>query len=55
MLSVALDEATPGQILRWMSEKGVSYAVVRDPLGRISRQFGVNGVPTSMVIDDSAE
>lgn len=53
VLSVALDEAPADQIREWMSEKGVIYAVIRDPSGQISAQFGVQGVPTSMILDAS--
>lgn len=55
VLSVALDEASADEILEWMSEKGVSYAVIRDPAGRVSGQFGVQGVPTSIILDASGE
>jgi alkyl hydroperoxide reductase subunit AhpC len=51
VLSVALDEAAADEIRDWMAEKGVSYAVIRDPSGQISGQFGVQGVPTSMILD----
>jgi len=53
VLSVALDELPAEEIDKWMSEKGVSYAVVRDPSGQISGLFGVQGVPTSMILDAS--
>lgn len=53
VLSVALDEAPANEIRKWMSEKSVSYAVIRDPSGQIAGQFGVQGVPTSMILDAS--
>jgi len=46
-------EAPADEISKWMSEKGVSYAVIRDPSGQISSQFGVQGVPTSIILDAS--
>jgi len=53
VLSVALDDASADEIRKWMSEKGVSYAVIADPSAQLSSQFGVQGVPTSMIIDAS--
>ncbi|MFQ5643597.1 MAG: protein disulfide oxidoreductase [Thiogranum sp.] len=53
VLSVAIDDASADEIREWMSGKGVSYAVIPDPSGQISARFGVQGVPTSMIIDAS--
>jgi len=53
VLSVAVEETPADEIRMWMSEKGVSYAVIRDPSGRIAGQFGVQGVPTSIILDAS--
>jgi peroxiredoxin len=55
VLSIALDDAPPEQILNWMEGKGVSYAVVSDPEGHISQLFGVRGVPTSVIVDAAGE
>jgi len=38
-----------------MANKGVSYRVILDPSGHISGRFGVQGLPTSMIIDASGE
>jgi len=51
VLTVALDELSENDMLEWMTAEGVSYPVVRDPSGVIAGQFGVSGVPTSMVVD----
>lgn len=51
VLSVALDDASPAEIQEWMSDKGVRYAVIPDPSGQVAAAFGVQGVPTSIVID----
>lgn len=51
VLSVALDEDTPAEIRKWMSGEGVRYAVIPDPSGQIAAAFGVQGVPTSVIID----
>lgn len=51
VLSVALDDASPAEIRAWMSGKGVRYAVIADPSGQIAAAFGVQGVPTSIILD----
>jgi len=51
VLTVALDELSANDMRDWMTEQGVSYPVVRDPSGVVAAQFGVSGVPTSMVVD----
>ena len=51
VLSVAMDEATPVQILAYMKDKGVDYPVIHDPASQIARQYAIRGVPSSFVID----
>ena len=51
VLTVALDELSENDMRDWMTAQGVSYPVVLDPSGVIAAQFGVSGVPTSMVLD----
>jgi len=55
VLSIALEDGSADETRRWMANKGVSYRVILDPSGQISGRFGVNGVPTSMIIDASGE
>jgi thiol-disulfide isomerase/thioredoxin len=51
VLSVAMDEATPAQILAYMKDKGVDYPVIHDPESQIARRYAIRGVPSSFVID----
>ena len=51
VLSVAMDEATPAQILAYMKDKGVDYPVIHDPDSQIARRYAIRGVPSSFVID----
>lgn len=51
VLSVVLDESSVAEITQWMQEKGVDYPVVRDADGAIAAEYGVNGVPASLIID----
>lgn len=51
VLSVAMDEATPEQLLAYMKDKDVDYPVLHDPDYHVARQYGVRGVPSSFIID----
>ena len=51
VLSIAMDEATPGQILAYMQDQGVDYPVIHDPDYSIARQYGIRGVPSSFILD----
>ena len=51
VLSVALDRMAPGELQRWLDERGVSFPVVLDASGRVSGQYGIHGVPSMIVID----
>ena len=51
VLSVAMDEATPAQIIAYMNDKDVDYPVLHDPDYRIARQYGIHGVPSSFILD----
>jgi len=51
VLSIAMDEATPGQILAYMQDKGVDYPVIHDPDYDIARRYGIRGVPSSFILD----
>jgi len=55
VLSIALEDTSVDEIRRWMVKKAVSYRVMLDPSGHISRRFGVKGVPTSVIIDAGGE
>ena len=55
VLSIALDNSSTDEIRHWMASRGVSYRVILDPSGHISGRFGVQGVPTSMIIDAGGE
>ncbi|TCK19186.1 peroxiredoxin [Thiogranum longum] len=51
VLTVSIDDMPADKLLEWMAAKGVSYPVVTDPSGAISRRYGIKGVPASLVID----
>lgn len=51
VVTVALQSGTEEEIRAYMREAGQDFSVVSDPDGRLSRAWGVAGVPTSFVID----
>lgn len=51
VLTVSLDDISDNELKSWMAARGVSYPVARDPSGWIAQQYGVTGVPTSIIID----
>jgi peroxiredoxin len=51
VLAVALDGMSAAELQQWMVEQGVSYPVARDPTGRVAQQYGVKGVPVSVIVD----
>jgi len=51
VLSVAMDDASPEQILAYMKDHGVDYPVIHDPDYNIARRYGIRGVPSSFILD----
>lgn len=51
VLSVAMDEASPEQLLAYMKDRDVDYPVLHDPDYDVAREYGVRGVPSSFIID----
>jgi peroxiredoxin len=55
VLSVSLDRMTPAELRRWLDARGSTLPVVQDAQGRIARQYGINGVPSMVVIDAAGD
>jgi peroxiredoxin len=53
VLSVALDDLTREQMQAWMTERGLSFPVVLEDAAQIASLYGVRGVPSSLVLDES--
>jgi peroxiredoxin len=51
VLTVAMDDLAETEMEMWLREQGVSYPVVLDARGQLSGIYGVQGVPTSIIID----
>jgi peroxiredoxin len=50
LLAVNLDEMNDGPAA-FLYDHPVSYTSLADPVGRVAKQFGLIGMPTSFVID----
>lgn len=53
VLTVAMDDLSEAQLATWLREQGVSYPVALDVRGQLSGIYGVQGVPTSIIIDSA--
>ncbi len=51
VVGVALQSGSPDEVVAFMDEQEIYYPVISDPDGQISRQFGVNGVPATFIVD----
>ena len=51
MLAVSQDESGSTAVLPFVEQLGLSFPVLVDPDGKVSRQYGVTGYPETFVID----
>ncbi len=50
VITVAMQSGGPQEVARYLKEQGISFPVVNDPDGSISRAWGIHAVPASFVI-----
>lgn len=55
IITVAMQSGMPDEVARYLEENGVSFPVVNDPEGSISRTWGVHAVPASFIITPEGE
>ncbi len=53
VLTVAMDDLNVQEMQAWLDEQDVSYPVVLDADGRLSSLYGIQGVPSSIIIDSA--
>jgi thiol-disulfide isomerase/thioredoxin len=51
VITVAMQSGTDEEISRYLSERGLNLQVIADPNGELARQWGVQAVPASFIID----
>ena len=52
MVGVNTDQASPAQLEAFAKRFGITYEILRDNRGQVSRTYGVNVFPTTLVITD---
>ena len=50
VITVAMQSGKPEQVAGFMREQGISFAVLNDPDGKISAEWGVHAVPASFIV-----
>lgn len=55
VITVAMQSGEAQEVLAYLREQGVDYPVFNDPQGKLSRRYGVSGVPASFVLDKTGE
>jgi cytochrome c biogenesis protein CcmG/thiol:disulfide interchange protein DsbE len=51
IVAVSIDHSDPEDILRWVTERGLTFEVLQDRERRIERSFQTTGVPETFIID----
>ncbi|MES0327523.1 MAG: redoxin domain-containing protein, partial [Gammaproteobacteria bacterium] len=55
IITIAMQSGAPEEVLVYLEQQGVSYPVVNDPYGAISKQYGVTGTPASFILDNEGQ
>jgi peroxiredoxin len=53
VVGVSVDQGNPEKVLRFARGERLSFAVAHDPAGTIQQQFGIVGVPETILVDQS--
>ena len=51
VITVAEDSGTAREIAAYLEKQGVRFPVLNDTGGQVARAYGVNGFPTSFIVD----
>lgn len=55
VISIAMQSGSDEEVRQYMQDNGLSFRVINDAEGDLSRMFGVTGVPTTLVIDGKGQ
>lgn len=55
VLAIAMQSGTTEQVKTYVEQQDLQFPVVNDETGRISRAYGVQGVPAIFIIDDQGQ
>ncbi len=53
VIGVSVDQGNPEKVLRFARGERLSFAVAHDPAGTVQQQFGIVGVPETILVDQS--
>jgi peroxiredoxin len=53
VIGVSVDQGNPQKVVRFARAQKLGFAVAHDPAGTVQQQFGVVGVPETILIDGS--
>ncbi|MGB0720984.1 MAG: protein disulfide oxidoreductase [Gammaproteobacteria bacterium] len=51
VITIAMKSGSPADVHKFLRDEGLTFPTLVDPDGTLARQYGVNGVPSSFVID----
>ena len=51
VVTIAMQSGNDQDIKDYLKEKGINFPIIVDEYGEIAKSFGVQGVPTSFVVD----
>jgi peroxiredoxin len=55
VITVAMQSGSHDEVVKYLSEQKLSFAVLNDPDGRIAAAWGVHAVPASFIIDTGGQ
>lgn len=55
MITVAMQSGSTDEVINYLEQQGVSYPVINDPSGLLSKQYKVNAVPASFILDGEGQ
>lgn len=51
VMTIAMQSGSPAEVTAYMQKEQITFPVIVDELGEISRRFHVTGVPAALIID----
>lgn len=51
VVTIAMDSGSNKEIAAYLRDNNLSFPVINDNSGKLARQFGVSGVPTSFIVN----
>ena len=55
VISIAMQSGSDNEVRQYMQDNGLSFKVINDEEGDLSRMFGVTGVPTTLVVNQQGQ